>query len=321
MSLFLNPSFIRNYKVYKTITDNFKPLNINAVISHDILKNFLITFIKNNDFPNILLYGLPGIGKTCLIEACLNEIYKDDINQYFNIIKINASERRGNAMLKDLLTNFINTQNNFTNSVMKIILLDEADNLTEEAQNLIKSYIDNENNKQHDIIKFVLICNYESKISESLKCRCFNYKVNKPETEEIIRGLNNILVFENINISTEALEELIKYANNDIRTIYNILQCLKLVFGFKPILKKQLVNYLNISTVEDLKIFIEKIKYNFEKLNIYKYSNLNKLLYDIYENIELKPEQLKELANLEIMVYEGINYNNFYIYLRQILLI
>lgn len=317
MSDFLNPNFILNYKTYNTITENFKPLDLNNIISHENLKLFLLDFVNNEDFPNILLYGLPGIGKSCLIEACLNELYGNK-KQVFSVIKINASEKRGTNMIKTLLTNFLNTDNQFTESGLKIVILDEADNLTQESQNLIKSFIDNI--QVFDYVKFVLICNYENKISESLKCRCFNYKLNKPTTEEIIEKIKRILCFENLNISTDAIKEIINYSNNDIRNIYNVLQCLKLVYGNKPIFKKNVINYLNISSAEDLKILLENIKTD-KPINVYKYPNLIKLIYDIYENVELNPKQIKELANLELIIYKGLSYTNFYIYLKQILIL
>lgn len=314
---FLNLVFISNYKQYNTITENYKPLDLNNVISHNNLKLFLVDFVNNEDFPNLLLYGLPGIGKSCLIDACLKELY-DDSKQIFNIIKINASEKRGTNMIKELLTNFLITESKFTKSKLKIVILDEADNLTEESQNLIKSFIDN--TKLNNDVKFVLICNYENKITESLKCRLFNYKLDKPTTEEIIKKIKRVLCFENLNISTDALKEIIKYSDNDIRNIFNVLQCLKLVYGHKPIFKKNVNNYLNVLNINDLRILIEEIKTD-KPINVYKYPNLIKLIYDIYENVELNPKQLKELANLELMIYEGLSYTNFYIYLKQILIL
>ncbi len=150
----LTKEFILNYSSNNTITENYKPFNINSVISHDNLKKFLKQYIDNNDFPNILLHGLPGIGKTCLINTCLNELFD---NTEYNIMNINASEKRGVSMLKDLLTNFLEIDTRFLKNNLKIIVLDEMDNLTIEAQNLIKTFIDVYKN-----VRFVLICNYEN---------------------------------------------------------------------------------------------------------------------------------------------------------------
>ena len=241
----LTKEFILNYNTNNTITENYKPVNINSVISHNNLKNFLKQYIDNNDFPNILLHGLPGIGKTCLINACLNELFEDT---EYNVMSINASERRGVSMLKDLLTNFLENDSRFLNNNLKIIVLDEMDNLTIEAQNLIKTFMDVYKN-----VRFVLICNYENKVCESLKCRCFYYKLVKPGKEEI-----KTLCYK---LKTQNITEFIK------------------------------------------------------DYDIYQYPNLVQLLYDIYENITLTPKQIIEFTNLEIMVYKGISYINFYTYL------
>ena len=121
----LTKEFILNYRSNNTITENYKPFKINSVISHDNLKKFLKQYIDNNDFPNILLHGLPGIGKTCLINTCLNELFD---NTEYNIMNINASEKRGVSMLKDLLTNLLDNQKNgiiYTNIKNKVIVLNE----------------------------------------------------------------------------------------------------------------------------------------------------------------------------------------------------
>ncbi len=307
--------FIKNYNVNQNISENYKPYKIDQVISHNKLKSFLIPFIENKDFPNLLLYGLPGIGKTCLIDACLQEIFG---TEKYNVISLNASEKRGIISIKDLLLSFLKNNTNFSTIDLKIIILDEMDNMTIEGQNLIKTFIDMYKN-----VRFVLICNYEEKISQSLKIRCFNYYVEQPTIQEIIEGIKKILILENINISTSALKRIIKHSKNDIRKIMNILQCIKIVYGTKPIFDHNVIKYLDIPTrqdIIDLCCSLKTLSFDdfLKQYDIYKYSNLIQLIYDIYENIKLKPEQIIELANLEVMVFEGIENINFYAYLNSL---
>ena len=317
----LNYNFIKYYNQFNTISENFKPTNLNFVISHNNLKDILNDYIDNQDFPNLLLYGTPGIGKTCLINACLNELFNNDCGfktQIFNVLKINASEKRGVDMIKSLIINFLKSNIEFTHSNLKIIVFDEADNLNIDTQNTLKSLID-----EYENIRFILICNYENQIIQSLKSRCFNYKVYKPRTEDIKKRLNFIMMFENIYISDEGVDEIIKFSKNDIRQILNIVQCLKLKFDDKPIFKNDILDYLNIISKSELNKLIKQlkeieIKKLIKQINIYKYPDLIGLIYKIYENIDLTIEQYKELANIEIMNYEGLSYINFYIYLSNI---
>lgn len=317
----LNYYFIKYYKPYNTITENFKPIGLNDVISHDSLKEILKDYIKKSDFPNILIHGTPGIGKTCMINTCLNQIFKNDCGfktQIFNVLKINASEKKGIDMIRSTIINFLNSNVEFTKINLKIVVLDEADNLNEDAQYFIKSLID-----KYENIRFVLICNYEYQINQSLKSRCFNFKVYKPNMEDIKKRLNDIIFFENIYISDESVDEIIKFSNNDIRQILNILQCLKIRFGDKPIFKTDIYSYLNIISKAEINNLIirlktEKTKDFIKEFNIYKYPDLIILLKKIYENVELNLQQYKEIAKLEIMVYENISYTNFYIYLAMI---
>lgn len=311
----MNVNFIKFYNSNQTITENFKPYDLENVISHEKLKNFLMSYISHSDFPNIILHGLPGIGKSCLVNACLKELFKDES---FNVLSINASEKRGMTMLKDLILNFLISGSNFSKIKLKIVVLDEMDNLTIEAQNLIKTFID-----MYPNIRFVLICNYENKVSESLKFRCLYYKMDKPTQSEILENIKKILIFENIHISTSALIKVINYSKNDIRKIMNILQCLKIVYKTKPIFEHNVIKYIGIITKEDIKDLYYKLKTleieEFLKVfDIYKYSDLLQLIYDIYENIKLNYKQIKELANLEILVYEGISYINFYTFLSSL---
>ena len=132
---------------------------MNKIIDNDFLKKFLEKSIDNKKYYNILLYGLPGCGKTTIVRTYLNKLY-DNKNHY---IEINSSDNRGINYYKDILQKFINN----TNIKNKTFFLDEADNLTHESQkyiNYILEYI-SENNLDTN---FIIICNYVNKIDEKI---------------------------------------------------------------------------------------------------------------------------------------------------------
>ena len=114
--------------------------------------------------------------------------------------------------------------------------------------------------------------------------------------------------------------EMIDYSNNDIRKILNVLQCLKIVYKSNPIFENNVIKYLNITKKQEIKTLCYKLKTQniaefMKDYDIYQYPDLIQLLYDIYENITLTPKQIIEFTDLEIMVYKGISYINFYTYL------
>jgi len=233
---------------------------MNKIIDNDFLKKFLEKSIDNKKYYNILLYGLPGCGKTTIVRTYLNKLY-DNKNHY---IEINSSDNRGINYYKDILQKFINN----TNIKNKTFFLDEADNLTHESQkyiNYILEYI-SENNLDTN---FIIICNYVNKIDEKILNKCFTFRIKKINTKSISKIFNEKCIDKNLKIKNK--KKILKSINNNYRE-------LEYFFNF---------NNYNINLKNNEKMFKELLKILLDKNITYhnKYEKIDILIENDYEYI------------------------------------
>ena len=295
-----------------TFTIKYQPQFLSDIIDYKYIINIFEKLITNKSFTHILLYGPPGSGKTSIIQTIINELFTD----YLNYLIINASEKRGVDVIRTIIYSFI-TSNTINGNKLKLIILDEVDNLTQDAQIILKSII-NENNN----VKFIFICNYENKIDISIKSNCLYLKMSKMSTISLINRCNEICINESIYISDKGLKTLIKFCKHDIRKILNVLQCLKITFKNTLIFKNLIKQYLNIPIKKEIQKLITSLQdknINIDlKINlINQFSNYN-LIDIIYIMSKLCPEKTLEFAKLEQYIYTEINFDVLIIYLINI---
>lgn len=291
----------------KTIcfTDKYKPNYFSDIISHENIIKILSKYIENNDFPNVLFYGAPGVGKTSTIQSAMNELFKN--KKSLNILNINVSEKRGVEIVRNLIVSFVSNLSIDTDNNIKVIILDEADSLTIDAQITIKSVIDVNKN-----VKFCFICNYEKKIIEQLVSRCLLLKFSYINFDELFKKCMHICMMEKIYISTSALKFIIKNCNNDIRKILNILQSLNIAFNNQHIFKNDIAEYLNIPLKNDIlkiiKLFSSSKNID-DKLSIYKskYNKFDiiKIIYKLEKYHKYDKNIIKKLSKIEEYIYSG----------------
>jgi len=319
-------------------TEKYRPDKLTEIISHKIIKDILKIYNEKKDFPDVIFYGKAGIGKTSLIKSLLCEIYNINLNEDNpNILYINASLNRSIEIIKSKVYSFINVLT-INSDLIKIVVFDEADNLTKDSQNIIKDFLGKNN------VKYCFICNYEKNIIPEIRSRCLYLKFFSLLDEDIKNKLIKICLYENINISNYALNKLIKYTNSDLRKLLNILQILKINFKDKPIFENDINHYMNLISNFDLNnlilllennnisiddkfnIFNDKFKhfdfYNIiDELHTHLINSLNNLndndtnyinkLNDIIDKIN-------NLSNLELYYFNEFNLNNLIIYLINI---
>jgi replication factor C subunit 2/4 len=211
----------------KLLIEKYRPKTIDNIILNDTLKNKIKSFLQNNSIPNIIISGSPGTGKTSLILLIAKYIYKENFKEA--VLELNASDNRGIEIINNNITYFckkkITDKNN--NPIPKLIILDEADNITNKVQNIISKILeDNTINT-----KFAFTCNNSLNIIEALQSRCLMIYIPLLTYDQINNKLVEICKKENIEYTDEALKILTINANGDIRYAINNLEVIYYGFG------------------------------------------------------------------------------------------
>jgi replication factor C subunit 3/5 len=216
-------------KYYDTLPwiEKYRPQNLNEIISHAHITDTLKKFINNNSLPHLLFYGPPGTGKTSVIMSCAKELYGPDYN--LMVLEINASEERGIEVIRTRVHQFVSTKNIFFGNMkntFKLVILDEADAMTGDAQAILRKVIE----KYTYNTRFCLICNYVKKINIALQSRCTLFRFSPLKQIYIRKKIAEIIDKENVNITDLGISTIIKRANGDMRKVLNILQSTSMAY-------------------------------------------------------------------------------------------
>jgi replication factor C subunit 3/5 len=226
--------------------EKYRPQTLDAIIDHKVKIDTLKSLIKSGNMTHLLFYGSPGSGKTSMIHACAREMYGDNYKKY--ILELNASNDRGIDTVRIQIPTFLK----ISSDKMKIVILDEADAMTNDAQCALRRII--EIYSKTSI--FCIICNTISKINPGIKSRCTELKFTYLSPDQIKIKLAEIISIEKINIAPEAIDRLLEI-HKDFRQILNILQCMHSVYR-STIITPDLINkYCGVPTSNDMTKIIE----------------------------------------------------------------
>ena len=279
--------------------EKYRPNQFNDIILDSTNKTILLNIIEQNDFPNLLLYGQPGTGKTTTIINLIKE-YQRKNNEEFKelIIHLNASDDRGIDIIRNQINSFSNSSIMFRKG-MKFIVLDEIDYMTKNAQLALK-YLIQQNNHS---IRYCLICNYISKIDKTLQNEFLKLKFNQLPKEHIYKFLDNIIQKESLDFSKETCYQIIDLYKSDIRSMINDMQNISCL------------NKWDILTPTDIEIFIKNIKTTKKNKNLMINKYLNKFNMEKYQfiinifNYLVKKNTSKNLLDFIEEILHTNNYN------------
>lgn len=209
--------------------EKYRPTSFSDIVLDDINQRILTNILTNGYFPNLLFYGPPGTGKTTtiinLVNAYQSKYANCDGPGLGTIIHLNASDERGIDVIRNQLNSFVNTKSLFcgTNQ-LKFIILDEVDYMTKNAQIALRYLLNSYTKNVACKVKFCLICNYVSKIDESLQSEFVRMRFNQLPEADIVRFLTQISNSENLNLSQDAIQHVQRRFGSDIRSMINFMQ-------------------------------------------------------------------------------------------------
>ena len=200
--------------------EKYRPSQFDDIVLDPMNRALFTNILEKNYFPNLLFYGPPGTGKTTTIINLINEHQiKYNKKNKSNIIHLNASDERGIDIIRNQINQFVKSLNLFETG-LKFVILDEVDYMTKNAQQALKYLLQTSNYN----VRFCLICNYISKIDESLKNEFISVRFNQLPKTDIYNFLKVILDKENIQLSDSNIDTIQKMYNSDIRSMINFIQ-------------------------------------------------------------------------------------------------
>jgi DNA polymerase III delta prime subunit len=197
-------------KEHSLWVEQYRSKALSEYVGNKQLKQIVLQYIKNKDIQNLLLYGTPGTGKTTLAKIITNHIDCDSLY-------INASDERGIDTIRDKVQGFASSA---SFKPLKIIILDEADFLTIQAQASLRNIIETYSRTT----RFILTCNYLERIIDPLQSRCQVLKITPPSKKEVAQHVANVLDQEDISYENFNIAFIVNKHYPDIRKILNTCQ-------------------------------------------------------------------------------------------------
>nr|CDQ00249.1 Bm4081, isoform h [Brugia malayi] len=297
--------------------EKYRPASLTELVSHQEITDTLMKLINENRLPHLLFYGPPGTGKTSTILAAARMLYTSKQLSSM-VLELNASDDRGIGIVREQIINFAQTStlnvDKNQSSVPKLIILDEADAMTKDAQSALRRVIE----KFTDNVRFCIICNYLSKIIPAIQSRCTRLRFAPLSNEQILPRLHHIVQVETLTVTEDGQKALLNLAEGDMRRVINILQSTAMAFktvdepnvyrcvGYPlPTDVEKIVKILLNDSIEDAYTKIEEIRTE----RAFALSDILNSMHEFIFRLVVPPELLSRLlicmADIEYHLSQG----------------
>lgn len=308
--------------------EKYRPENLNDVVHQSTVKESLKNSLIKGKLQHLLFYGSPGTGKTSTILALVREMFGAEFKD--RVLELNASDERGIETVRNKVKTFSQRKSNKIVGCkfdLQIVILDEADMMTNEAQSALRRVIED----YSKTTRFCIICNYLNKIIDPIASRCAKFLFSPLPRNDQINRIKFILDKENVSIQESVVNYVVDYSEGDLRKSINIFQTLSSLYKKKVEMSDELLKeFLGLipekiffdifKKVIDDKLDIQGIQKIVDDFNSEGYDTvqfikqMNELVlspaYDVYFNSKggdfLRSKILKVLMLSEIDYFEGV---------------